>query len=111
MATKQVTGLGKLGLRVAATTADRARNERAMQGVIARCADVVPPGTTSITLEEAQYYAGRQIQFEITSVRERDNAHVAGSSRYQFLDGGKHGVGHRTGIRRRYTLLWAGLLS
>ena len=78
MATKQVTGLGKLGLRVAATTADRARNGRAMQGVIARCEDVVPPGTTSITLEEAQYYAGRQIQFEITLVRERDNAHVAG---------------------------------
>ena len=59
MASKQVSGLGKLGRRVAAATADRARNTRAMLGFIVRCSGVVPPGTTSLTLEEAQYYLGQ----------------------------------------------------
>ena len=58
MSSKQVTGLGKLGRRVAAATADPERNTRAMTGFIVRCSDVVPPGTTSVTLAEAQYYLG-----------------------------------------------------
>ena len=76
MASKMVTGLEKLGRRVAATTAEPARNERAMRGVIARCADVVPPETASITLAEAQHYLGRQIELEIESVCWRDGAHI-----------------------------------
>ncbi len=76
MSSKQVTGLGKLGRRVAASTADPDRNTRAMTGFIHRCSEVVPPGTTSVTLAEAQYYLGRQIEHEIEEVRQRDNDNV-----------------------------------
>ena len=54
---------------VAAATAEQARNTRAMMGFIARCSGVVPPGTTSLTLAEAQFYLGRQIEHEIDEVR------------------------------------------
>ena len=76
MASKMVSGLGKLGRRVAAATADRARNTRAMLGFIARCYGVVPPGTTSLTLEESQYYLGRQMEHEIEQVRQSDDDNV-----------------------------------
>ena len=76
MSSKMIADQRKLGRRVAATTADRPRNARAMQGVIDRCADVVPEGTTSLTLDEAQYYLGRQLEFEMEAARQRDDAHV-----------------------------------
>ncbi|MCP3963546.1 MAG: hypothetical protein GY719_37395 [bacterium] len=76
MSSKQINNLGKLGSRVAAATSDPRRNRRAMAGVIARCADVVPEGTTSITLEEAQHYLGRQLEHEIRAVRGLDDDHV-----------------------------------
>ena len=55
MASKQVSNLWKLGVRVAASTSDPGRNHKAMAGLIERCSDVVPEGTTSLTLSEAQY--------------------------------------------------------
>ncbi len=78
MSSKMITDQRKLGRRVAATTADRQRNDRAVQGVIDRCSDVVPEGTTSLTLEETQYYLGQQIGFEMEAARFRDDAHVKG---------------------------------
>ncbi len=76
MASKQVSNLWKLGARVAASTADQGRNDRAMAGLIERCADVVPEGTTSLTLAEAQFYAGRQIEVETERLRAGDDDHV-----------------------------------
>lgn len=76
MSSKLVTNSGKLGIRVAANTADRNRNQRAMLGVIGRCRDVVPEGTTSLTLEEAQYYVGQQIAYEIAEASAHDDEHV-----------------------------------
>ena len=76
MASKLVSGLDKVGHRVAAATADRDRNRRAMEGFIARCSDVVPPGTTSLTIEESQYHLGRQMEFEIEEVRRSDDDNV-----------------------------------
>ena len=76
MASKLVNNLGKLGIRVAAATSDPGRNEKAMRGLIARCAEVVPEGTTSLTLVEAQLYVGQQIELEIARLRRGDNEHV-----------------------------------
>ncbi len=76
MASKQVSNLGKLGVRVAASTSDPGRNNKAMLGLIERCSDVVPAGTTSLTLSEAQYYVGRQIEVEIERARLGDDDHV-----------------------------------
>ena len=76
MASKLVNNLGKLGVRVAAATSDPGRHEKAMGGLIARCADVVPEGTTSLTLAEAQQAVGQQIELEIARVRRGDNEHV-----------------------------------
>ena len=67
----------KLGRRVAATSADRERNLRVVQGVIELCSDVLPPGTTSLTLEEAQYYVGRQIAHGIDRLQQGDDENVA----------------------------------
>ncbi len=47
-----------------------------MQGLIERCADVVPEGTTSLTLSEAQFYVGRQIEVETLRLRLGDDDHV-----------------------------------
>ncbi len=63
-------------VRVAAATSDQGRNDKAMLGLIERCAEVVPEGTTSLTLSEAQFYVGRQIQVEIEKVRFGDDDHV-----------------------------------
>ena len=60
MASKQVNNLVKLGTRIAASTTDEGRNDKAMRGLIERCADAVPEGTTSLTLAEAQHYVGPQ---------------------------------------------------
>ncbi len=76
MASKLVSHRWKLGVRVAAATGDAVRNDRAMLGLIARCSDVVPPGTTSLTLAEAQYYVGRQIEVETLRLRLGDDDHV-----------------------------------
>ena len=76
MSSKQINDLGKLGSRIAAATSDPRRNHRAMAGVIARCADVIPEGTASITLEAAHYYLGRQLEHEIRLVRKLDDDHV-----------------------------------
>ncbi len=76
MASKLVNNLGKLGVRVAAATSDPERNDKAMRGLIERCADVVPEGTTSLTLAEAQFFVGRQIELEIATLRRGDNEHV-----------------------------------
>ena len=77
MSSKLVYGTAKLGNRVAATTANPARNRRAMQGLIELCSDVVPEGTTSLTVEEAQHYLGRQIEHNIRELRAEDDDHVA----------------------------------
>ncbi len=76
MASRQVSKLWKLGIRVAAATGDQERNDKAMIGLIERCADVVPEGTTSLTVSEAQYYVGRQIEFETEKLRRGDDDHV-----------------------------------
>jgi hypothetical protein len=76
MASKMVSGTVKQGRRVAATTADRTRNQRAVRGVIELCSDVLPPGTTSLTLEEAQYYVGRQIAHGIDRLQLDDDEHL-----------------------------------
>ncbi len=76
MASKQVSNLWKLGTRVAAATGDPERNERAMRRLIERCADAVPAGTTSLTLAEAQYYVGKQIEIEKERLRLGDDDHV-----------------------------------
>ncbi len=76
MATKMVSMAVKLGRRVAAASVDRARNQRAVSGVIELCSDVLPPGTTSLTLEEAQYYVGRQIAHGIDRLQEGDDEHL-----------------------------------
>ena len=47
-----------------------------MRGLIGRCAEVVPEGTTSLTLTEAQLYVGQQIELEIARLRRGDNEHV-----------------------------------
>ncbi len=76
MASKMVSGTVKLGRRVAAAGADRARNLRVVQGVIELCSDVVPPGTTSLTLEQAQYYLGQQILHDIGRLQRDDDENV-----------------------------------
>ena len=76
MASKMVSDSVKLGRRVAATTADRARNQRVVQGVITLCADVVPEGTTSLSLEEAQYYVGRQIGHGMSRLENVDDENL-----------------------------------
>ena len=76
MSSKMVTDLRKLGVLVTAATSDRSRNDKAMQGLLARCADVVPEGTTSATVEEAQAYIGQQIAFETEALRHYDDDHV-----------------------------------
>ena len=76
MASKQVRNLWQLGARVAASAADQGRNDKAMRGLIERCADVVPEGTTSLTVAEAQHYVGRQIEVETARLRAGDDDHV-----------------------------------
>ncbi len=76
MATKMVSRAVKLGRRVAAATADRGRNQRIVQGVIELCSDVLPPGKTSLTLEEAQFYVGRQIEHDLGRLQEGDDEHL-----------------------------------
>ena len=76
MASKQVSNLWKLGTRVAAATSAPERNNKAMLGLIERCADVVPEGTTSVTLAEAQLFIGRQIEVETKRLRLGDDDHV-----------------------------------
>ena len=76
MSSKQVSNLWKLGVRVAAATSDQERNNKAMRGLIERCGEVVPEGTTSLTLAEAQFYVGRQIEVEIERLRLGDDDHV-----------------------------------
>ena len=75
MASKQVSDRWKLGMRVAAATSDPARNEKAMRGLIARCADAVPEGTASLSVAEAQYYVGRQIELDTERLRLGEHDH------------------------------------
>lgn len=75
MASRMVSGLRKLGARVASNTSDRTRNQRTVQGLIERCSDVVPEGTTTLTLDEAQFYLGQQIRFEAEALRLQDDVH------------------------------------
>ncbi len=102
MSSRLVHGTAKLGGRVAATTADPERNRRAMQGLIELCSDVVPAGTTSLTLEEAQHYLGRQIEHDIEELRADDDDHVAQVT----------GLGEERQVRdRSFTTLYAMLLQ
>ncbi len=76
MASKQVRNLWQLGARVAASTAEEERNDKAMRGLIERCADAVPEGATSLTVAEAQHCVGRQIEVETARLRAGDDDHV-----------------------------------
>ena len=77
MASKMVSGTVKLARRVAATTSDRPRNQRVAQGVIELCADVVPAGTTTLSLEETQYYVGQQMEHDLNELQQADDENVA----------------------------------
>ncbi len=78
MASIMVSGQWKLALRVAAAGIDRERNEKAQQGIIERCSDVIPEGTVSLTVEEAQYYISRQIDHDMELARLSDDDNVGG---------------------------------
>ena len=76
MSSKMVSNLRKLGVLVTSTTSDRSRNDRVMRSLLERCADVAPEGTTTATIEEAQFFLGQQIAFETEALRLWDDSHV-----------------------------------